>query len=52
MPGIGEVRAKAIVDYRGQNGCFQSTSDVTNVTGIGSGTYEKIRDLVTVNTCP
>ena len=52
MPGIGEVRAKAIVDYRRQNGCFQSTSDVTKVAGIGSGTYEKIRDLVTVSTCP
>ena len=52
LPGIGEVRAKAIVDYRRQNGCFQSTSGVTKVTGIGSGTYEKIRDLVTVNTCP
>jgi len=52
LPGIGEVRANAIVDYRQQNGCFQSTSDVTKVTGIGSGTYEKIRDLVTVNTCP
>ena len=52
LPGIGEVRAKAIVDHRRQNGCFKSTSDVTQVTGIGSGTYEKIRDLVTVNTCP
>ena len=52
LPGIGEVRANAIVDYRQQNGCFQSTSDVTKVTGIGSGIYEKIRDLVTVSTCP
>ena len=52
LPGIGEVRANAIVDYRQRNGCFQSTSDVTKVTGIGLGTYEKIRDLVTANTCP
>ena len=52
LPGIGEVRANAIVEYRRQNGCFQSTSDVTKVTGIGSGTYENIRDLVTVNPCP
>ncbi len=52
LPGIGEVRANAIVDYRRQNGCFQSTSDVTKVSGIGPATYEKIRDLVTVNTCP
>ncbi len=52
LPGIGEVRANAIMDYRRQNGCFQSTSDVTNVSGIGSGIYERIRDLVTVKTCP
>ena len=52
LPGIGEVRANAIVDYRQQNGCFQSISDVTNVTGIGPTTYENIRHLVTVNTCP
>ena len=52
LPGIGEVRAIAIVDYRRQHGCFQSTSDVTNVSGIGAATYEKMRDLVTVNTCP
>jgi len=52
LPGIGEVRANAIVDYRRQNGCFQSTADVTKVSGIGSGTYENIRDLVTVQPCP
>ena len=52
LPGIGEVRATAIVDYRQQNGCFQSTSDVTKIAGIGPATYEKVRDLVTVNTCP
>ena len=52
MPGIGGVRTNAILDYRQQNGCFQSASDVTKATGIGSGTYENIRDLVTVNPCP
>ena len=52
LDGIGEVRANAIVEYRRQNGCFQSTSDVTKVAGIGSGTYENIRDLVSVNPCP
>ncbi|PKB84156.1 MAG: hypothetical protein BZY88_00685 [SAR202 cluster bacterium Io17-Chloro-G9] len=52
LPGIGEVRAKAIVDYREANGCFRTTSDITKVIGIGSGTYENIRELVTANTCP
>ena len=52
LPDIGEGRANGIVDYRQQNGCFQSTSDVTKVSGIGSGIFEKIRDLVTVQSCP
>ena len=51
LPSIGEVRAKAIVNYRETNGCFQSTSDVTKVSGIGSGIYEQIRDLVTASGC-
>ena len=51
LPSIGEVRAKAIVNYRETNGCFQATSDVTKVSGIGSGIYEQIRDLVTANGC-
>ena len=52
LDGIGPVRAQAMVDFRQQNGCFQSTSDVTKVAGIGSGICEKIRDFVTVNGCP
>ena len=52
LPGVGEVHAKAIVDYREANGCFRTTSDVTKVSGVGSGTYENIRGLVTVNSCP
>ena len=51
LPSIGEVRAKAIANYRETNGCSQATSDVTKVSGIGSGIYEQIRDLVTANGC-
>jgi competence protein ComEA len=51
LPSIGEVRAKAIANYRETNGCFQATSDVTKVSGICSGIYEQIRDLVTANGC-
>ena len=46
LPGIGEVRAKAIVDYRESQGPFQFPADITNVDGIGQGTYENIRDLI------
>lgn len=48
LPGIGPVKAQAIVSYRQQNGPFASIEEITAVTGIGAGTYEKIRDLVAV----
>ena len=48
LPGIGEVRAQSIIDYREQNGPFESVSDVTLVPGIGKTTYENLLDLVTV----
>jgi len=45
------IAVNEIVDHLLQNGCFQATSDVTKVSGIGSGIYEQIRDLVTANGC-
>jgi competence protein ComEA len=49
LPGIGETRAQAIVDYRQQNGQFKHVSEITSVEGIGTVTYEKIKHLVTVS---
>ena len=46
LPGIGEVKAQAIIDYRDNNEGFQSTEELMEVSGIGSRTYETIRDLV------
>ena len=48
LPGIKEARAKAIVEYHRQNGEFRSTRELTEVDGIGPGTYERIKDLITV----
>ena len=48
LPGIGEVRAQAIVDYRLKNGPFLSIRELTRVEGIGTATYEDIKDLITV----
>jgi len=48
LPGIGEVKAKAIVDYRERKGPFETTDELMNVEGIGPATYEKLRDLITV----
>ena len=48
LPGIGPTRARAIVDYRERNGPFRSTDELTRVEGIGTATYEQIKDLITV----
>ena len=48
LPGIGETRAQAIVDYRSENGPFKRIEDLLQVKGIGEGTFEKIRDYITV----
>lgn len=48
LPGVGEVIAQAIVDYRTDNGPFATVDDLLDVSGIGDATLEDIRDLVTV----
>ena len=48
LPGIGEIRAQAIIDYRQQNGPFRNINELTKVEGIGISTYEQIKHLITV----
>ena len=48
LPGIGETRAQAIIDYRNQNGSFHNIYELARVEGIGATTYEKIKHLITV----
>ena len=48
FPGIGDVKAKAIVDYRTEKGPFKSCDDLINVKGIGPKTLEKIKPMCTV----
>ena len=49
LPGIGEVTAQAIVDYRNDNGLFQRIEDLLKVKGIGEATLDKIKDYITVS---
>jgi competence protein ComEA len=48
LPGIGPTTAQKIIEYREANGLFARTEDIINVSGIGPGTYERIKDLITV----
>lgn len=46
LPGIGHIAAQKIINYRKANGPFFTISDIKLVSGIGSHTYEKIKDLI------
>jgi competence protein ComEA len=49
IPGIGDVRAKAIIDHREKKGQFKSIDDIKKVSGIKDGTFEKIKDYISVD---
>lgn len=48
LSGIGESKAKAIVEYREDHGDFKKIEDVMEVSGIGEALYEKIKEHITV----
>lgn len=48
MVGVGELKAKAIVEYREANGAFSSVDDLLQVKGIGAKTLEANRDRLSV----
>ncbi len=48
LPGIGESKARSIVDYRQQIGKFSCIEDLMNVPGIKEGVYNQIKDLIQV----
>lgn len=47
LPGIGRIKAQAIIRHREQEGAFLGAEDLLAVEGIGSGTLEKIREHIT-----
>lgn len=49
LPGIGEILAQRIVDYRMAKGYFQSIDDLKQVDGIGASVFEKIKDKIAVH---
>lgn len=48
LPGIGPVTARAIIQYRLENGPFINIEAIQEVSGIGPVTFEKIMEFITV----
>ena len=48
LPGLGPTLSRRIVEYRRMNGPFHQIEEVMRVTGIGSRTFERIKDHITV----
>jgi len=48
LPGIGPALAEDIIQYREENGPFQSIEELMRVPGIGQVKYDGLKDLITV----
>ena len=48
LKGIGPAYAQAIIEYRKTHGLFQTVDDLMKVKGIGSKTFEAVKDNITI----
>lgn len=48
LPGVGEVTAQRILDWRAAHGRFTSVNQLREVSGIGQARFTKLRNLVRV----
>ena len=49
LPGIGEELARRIVEYRTENGPFETAEELMEVSGIGEGKFAALEGRVTVD---
>ncbi|MCR5357679.1 MAG: helix-hairpin-helix domain-containing protein [Lachnospiraceae bacterium] len=48
LPGIGEAKAALIIEYRENNGGFDSIEDIMKISGIKEGMFNKIKDRIRI----
>ena len=48
LNGVGEAKAKAIIEYRNTSGGFKTLEEIKNVSGIGDAAYNKIKDNIAI----
>ncbi len=48
LNGIGEKKAAAIIDYRQENGSFNSVEELKKVSGIGDKIFDNLKDEIEV----
>lgn len=49
LPGIGDTRARSIVEYRQTHGSFASKDELKAVSGIGDSIYSNLEAYITVD---
>lgn len=47
LPGVGPVTAQRIIDYRIENGDFQSITEIQQVPGISTAKFDQLKDMIT-----
>ena len=48
LPGVGEVTAQKIMDYREENTKFKSIEEIKNVKGIGENKFNNLKDYISI----
>jgi len=51
LHGIGDKKAKAIVEYRDSIKCFKTVEELSNIKGIGKSTIAKNKEILAVSKC-
>lgn len=51
LKGMGEVKASRVLEYKEQNGCFETIDELVKVKGIGLGFIEKNKQELQLTPC-